>query len=118
MQTRRQIRFVVLGLFVVLTTMLGVTCVCTHGHAMRPAAATAVSAAPADRTDDRACATPAHEQCGAQSAVNTPTIASHPQPLGLPARMYESPTPGPAAITRYMAAPRVPNLHVLEVLRT
>ncbi|MDX3525894.1 hypothetical protein P1P75_05465 [Streptomyces sp. ID05-39B] len=76
-----------------------------------------------DRADDQvrehACPSRAHDQCGSESAVDTPTTGPgpHPQPLVLPARPDTRPAVASPATTPYTAGPRAPDLHLLQVLR-
>ncbi|ALV33213.1 hypothetical protein AS200_15115 [Streptomyces sp. CdTB01] len=113
----------VLGLLVALATLLGVACLCSHGHALQaePVAVASVSYdGPHHHARDHACLSPGHDHCGAKLSVDTPTTGPgpHPQPLGLPVRVDPRPILAPTATTWYAAAPRAPDLHVLQVLRT
>ena len=114
---------VALALLVVLATLLGVACLCSPGHAGQSEPVTIASAAhhgPDRPGHERACLSPGHDHCGTKLAVDTPTTGPgpHPQPLGLPARVDSRPAPVAPATTWYTAAPRAPDLHVLQVLRT
>ncbi|MEV6382005.1 hypothetical protein AB0M31_21655 [Streptomyces sp. NPDC051773] len=114
-----------LGLLVALATVLGVACLCTHGH-ITVAAATKTPAAPtsyditADDVSERVCAMPGHDRCGGSAAVDTRTTGPgpHPVPQALPVRVDARPAALPVPVDARPAAPRAPNLHALQVLRT
>jgi len=123
MNVRRRSALVVLGLMVVLATVLGVACLCTHSPVMRPvAAASPVSDHNSDHPEarERACAVPGHDQCGDKTVVATPTTGPdpHPFPQVLPAYVDARPAATAAAVAAHPATPRAPDLHVLQVLRT
>ncbi|MFJ2826611.1 hypothetical protein ACIPC1_03215 [Streptomyces sp. NPDC087263] len=121
MTARRRTGSVVLGLLVALATVLGVACLCTHGPAVQPVAAmSAAYQGPGDDDPEHVCAAPAQDRCGAQWMLDTPTTGPgpHPQPQSLPVQVGVGPARVPARTTVYGAAPRPPNLHVLQVLRT
>ncbi|MFI5875346.1 hypothetical protein ACIBAH_23370 [Streptomyces sp. NPDC051445] len=85
-------------------------------------AMTAMSAASDDAGDVRehACASPAHDQCGGKTVVDTPTTGPgpHPQPLDPPVRPDARPASATSAIVMHTIAARAPDLHLLQVLRT
>jgi hypothetical protein len=121
MRTRRRTASVVLGLMVVLATVLGAACLCAHGPVMQPiAAATAVHHGSSGDSRDHVCAVPGHDQCGAKTAAYAPTTGPgpHPFPQTPPARVDARPATLPTAVPARPAAPRAPDLHVLQVLRT
>ncbi|WP_405905470.1 MULTISPECIES: hypothetical protein [unclassified Streptomyces] len=122
MTVRRRTGSVVLGLLVALATVLGVACLCTHGPAVQPVAAMSSAASHGPDGDDHehVCAAPGEDECGAQWVMDTPTTGPgpHPQPQSLPAQVHVRPAAVPAQTTAYGVAPRPPNLHVLQVLRT
>lgn len=122
MTVRRRTGSVVLGLLVALATVLGVACLCTHGPAVQPVTAMSSTAyhGPGDDDREHVCAVPGSDQCGVQWAMDTPATGPgpHPHPQSLPAQVDAQPAPVPAQITAYGVAPRPPNLHVLQVLRT
>lgn len=112
-----------LGLLVALATLLGVACLCSHGHAIQAEPVAVVSVAhdsPGGHARERACLSPGHEQCGAKPAVATPATGpgSQPQPLGVPVQVDFRPVLARGVTARYTAVPRAPDLHVLQVLRT
>lgn len=123
MRLRRRSGGVVLGLLMALATLLGVACLCSHGHAIQAEPVAVVSLAhdsPGDAARDHACLSPGHEQCGAKPAVDTPATGPGPQPepLGVPVQVDFRPVLAATVPARYEAAPRAPDLHVLQVLRT
>ncbi|MEV7343882.1 hypothetical protein [Streptomyces sp. NPDC093544] len=121
MTVRRRTGSVVLGLLVALATVLGVACLCTHGPAVQSVAAmSSAYQGPAGDDREHVCTAPAQDQCGAQWAMDTPTTGPgpHPQPQSLPVQVDAGPARVPARTTAYGVAPRPPNLHVLQVLRT
>jgi hypothetical protein len=120
MIVRRQTVSVVLGLLVVLATVLGAACLCARGDTVQPIAASSVYGGSGDGDREHVCAVPAHDQCGAKVTVDTPTTGPgpHPQPLALPVRADVGPTSSRTVINLHPAAPRAPDLHVLQVLRT
>ncbi|MFD7404179.1 hypothetical protein ACFV7R_16200 [Streptomyces sp. NPDC059866] len=125
MGTRRRAASVVLGLWMALATVLGVGCLCAHGQTYAQAvqyvaAVSPMPDAPGDDTREHACAAPGHDQCGGGTVVDTPATgpAPHPLPQALPTRVDTRPVAAPTPVTAGPAAPRPPNLHVLQVLRT
>ncbi|MFF4754367.1 hypothetical protein ACWD5R_24530 [Streptomyces sp. NPDC002514] len=123
MSVRRRSGGVVLGLLVALATLLGVACLCSHGHAIQAEPVAVVSVthdSPVGHVREHACLSPGHEQCGAKPAVDTPTTGPGPQPhpLGVPVQVEFRPVLALTVTARYEAAPRAPDLHVLQVLRT
>jgi hypothetical protein len=123
MSGRRRTGVAVLGLLVALAALLGVACLCTHGQAMH-AESVAFASVTHDRPHgpayDHTCLAPGHEQCSGKLAVDTPGTGPgpHPQPIALPAQGDARPASPATSITRYVARPRAPDLHVLQVLRT
>ncbi|WP_128374384.1 hypothetical protein [Streptomyces cavernae] len=121
--------FVLWALLAALATVVGMSCLCSDGHAVRPVHAaepfTAVSRA-YDATDgererrEHLCAAPRHDQCGGKAAADTPATGpgAHPYPQAVPARVEVRPAHAATAVTARPAPPRPPNLHVLQVLRT
>ena len=127
MRMRWRTASVVLGLMVVLATVLGVACLCAHGPVtqsvavMQPGtAAAAMHHGSSGDSPDHACAVPGHDQCGAKTTAYAPTTGPgpHPFPQTLPARVDTRPATLPTAVAAHPAAPRAPDLHVLQVLRT
>ncbi|WP_437066307.1 hypothetical protein [Streptomyces sp. enrichment culture] len=109
-----------LGLLVALATVLGVTCLCAYGQFGRPpVAATAYDVADG-HVGHHARVAPGEHRCGDQKAADTPTTGPvpQPQPVTLPCRVDARPTAVPATAMRHGAAPRAPDLHVLQVSRT
>ncbi|WP_151484962.1 hypothetical protein [Streptomyces albicerus] len=120
MTRRQRTGFVVLGLLIALAAVLGAACLYTHGHAMPVAAMpSAAYHEPEGGHHEHACVSPGHEQCGAKTAVDTPTTGPgpYPHPEGLPVLADAQPAPAIAQATAYGAASRPPNLYVLQVLR-
>ncbi|NNN36293.1 hypothetical protein HLK59_39240 [Streptomyces sp. S3(2020)] len=124
---RRRSTSVLLGLLVALASVLGIACLCTHGHVALPvAAASTTPAAPTsydiatDDTRERVCASPGHDRCGGSAAVGNPTTGPgpHPVPQALPVRVDARPVALPVPADARPAAPRPPDLHTLQVLRT
>lgn len=118
MSVRRRTGAVVLGLLVALATVLGATCLCTLGHTVQPVAVISAYDTSDGGAHEHACALPAHE-CGAKAAADMPTtgFGPHPQPLILPVWVDAQPTLSRLVIHLDSAAPRAPDLHVLQVLR-
>ncbi len=121
MRMRRRTASVVLGLMVVLATVLSAACLCAYGPVMQPVtAAPSVNHGSSGDSRDHVCAVPGHDQCGAKTAAYTPTTGPgpHPFPQAMPARVNTRPATLPTAVAARPAAPRAPDLHVLQVLRT
>ncbi|MEU0681304.1 MULTISPECIES: hypothetical protein [Streptomyces] len=117
---RRRTAPVVLVLLMVLTTVLGLACPCGGAQLMQPVAAATAYDVPGDHVREHGRAAPGHDQCGTGAAVDTPTTGPgpHPQPLAVSAHVDTRPVIVMEAVTRYVAVPRAPDLHVLQVLRS
>lgn len=119
---RRRTGSVVLGLLATLATVLGMACLCSDGHAVRPVVV-AVSAgyeSPDDDAREHICIAPGHHRCGGKATVDTPVTGpgSHPFPSTPPARVDARPALPPTPVTMRTAPARPPDLHALQVLRT
>jgi hypothetical protein len=111
---------VALGLLVALATVLGVACLCAYGQFSRPLVTSAAYDVADGHAGDHASVAPGEHRCGDQKAADTPTTGPvpQPQPVALPCRADVRPAAAPAAVLRHAAAPRAPDLHVLQVSRT
>ncbi|MFF4550764.1 hypothetical protein [Streptomyces sp. NPDC001435] len=120
MSARRRTGSVVLGLLVALATVFGAVCLCAHGPTVQPVAVLSAYDTSDGGSRTHACALPAHDQCGAKLAADMPTTGPgpHPQPLILPVWAGARPASSFKLINLDPAAPRAPDLHVLQVLRT
>lgn len=121
MSSRRAAGSVVLGLLVALAAVLGVACLCTHGHVPQSLAVSSAYGALDGGIPEHACASSGHGRCGTEAAADTPTTGPvpHPLPQAWPARVEVRPAAFPAAAVRKRpAAPRAPDLYTLQVLRT
>lgn len=121
---RQRTACVALGLLVALATVLGVTCLCAYGQFSRPLVASTAYDVAYDMADghvgDHASVAPGEHRCGDQKVADTPTTGPvpQPQPVALPCRVDARPVVVAATVPRHGAAPRAPDLHVLQVLRT
>ncbi|MFM9441628.1 hypothetical protein [Streptomyces acidiscabies] len=111
---------VVLGLLLALATVLG--CVMHPGEAEAQAARrlAAVAYSPQTPAKEHVCPVPGHDRCHGAGGVIARTTAPtpHPAPQALPARVDARPAVAPRTVRADPAAPRPPDLHVLQVLRT
>jgi len=111
---------VVLGLLLTLATVLGCAThpAATEAEAVRHLVAAAY--APQGPSEEHVCAVPGHDRCHGGSGViaRTTPPTPHPAPLALPARVDARPATTPLSVRADPAAPRPPDLHVLQVLRT
>ncbi|MET8980478.1 hypothetical protein ABZX85_33210 [Streptomyces sp. NPDC004539] len=120
MSSPRRAGAVVLGLLLAVATVLG--CVMhpaeTEAGAVRHL--TAVAYTPQGPSKEHVCAVPGHDRCHGAGGVVARTTAPtpHPAPQALPARVDARPATTPLAAQADPAAPRPPDLHVLQVLRT
>ncbi|MFF6829849.1 copper resistance protein CopC [Streptomyces longwoodensis] len=120
MSVRQRTAAVVLGLLVALATVLGAACLCAHRHTVQPVTVFSAYDTSDGGAREHACALPAHDQCGAKAAGDMPTTGPgpHSQPLTLPAWADTRPASSRTVINQDSAAPRAPDLHALQVLRT
>ncbi|MEU3979220.1 hypothetical protein AB0F77_03775 [Streptomyces sp. NPDC026672] len=118
---------VVLGLTMALATVLGVASLCAHGPVRGPVAvlssegaAPAAHHGPSGAPRAHVCPVPGHDQCGARTAAYSPTTGPgpHPFPRTPPALVDTRPAVAPTTAAARPAAPRAPDLHVLQVQRT
>ncbi|MGJ5897373.1 hypothetical protein ACSCBZ_36320 [Streptomyces niveiscabiei] len=111
---------VALGLLLALATVLG--CVMNPGEAEAEAARrlAAVAYAPQTPAKEHVCPVPGHDRCHGAGGVIARTTAPtpHPAPQALPARVDARPAAAPRLVRADPAAPRPPDLHALQVLRT
>ncbi len=111
---------VALGLLLALATVLG--CAMHPGEAEAEAARhlVAVAYTPQTPSKEHVCPVPGHDRCHGAGGVIARTTAPtpHPAPQALPTRLDARPAAAPLAVRADPAAPRPPDLHVLQVLRT
>lgn len=108
-----------LGLLLALATVLG--CAMHPGEAEAEAARryAAVAYAPQGPAKEHVCPVPGHECHGAGGVIARTTAPTpHPAPQALPGRVDARPAAAPRAVRAEPAAPRPPDLHALQVLRT
>ncbi|MFI2431820.1 hypothetical protein [Streptomyces sp. NPDC018693] len=125
MSARRRATSVVVGLWLVLAAVFGVACLCTqgpsaYGQVLAKGSPTAVSPEGDTDTAERASASPGRDRCGAGAAEDTPATGPVPPPIpqAPPGRADVRAAAVSTAVMAEPAAPRPPNLHELQVLRT
>ncbi|QNP73025.1 hypothetical protein IAG44_28730 [Streptomyces roseirectus] len=111
---------VVLGLLLAVATLWGCVMHPAEAEAETVRHLVAVAYAPQTPAKEHVCAVPGHNRCHGSSGVIARTTAPtpHPSPQALPARVDARPATIPTPAQADPAAPRPPDLHVLQVLRT
>jgi len=111
---------VVLGLLLALAAVLGCATHPAEADAEAGRQPVAVTSTPQGPSKEQVCAVPGHHQChgtgGAVARTTPPT--PHPAPQSLPTRVDARPATTPLSVRADPAAPRPPDLHVLQVSRT